>query len=260
MSEKAQQIYEQLRNAWRSKQIDQCGALLTKMKIALTEISFFPTTDAEAKAKELVLARDSLEIGAFWAIEMKNLDAFERYMKQLKVYYFDYASSLAESSFMYELLGLDLLYLLSQNRIADFHTALERLDTRLLQENAYIRHPVELEQYLMEGSYNKVHLARESAPSAAYHFFLDKLMDTIRNEIAACCEAAYDTLKVNDLKALLYISDDGELDRIFKEHPMWKTDGETMAFPTVHEATMGLQTDTIINRTLAYAKDLETIV
>lgn len=33
-----------------------------------------------------------LEIGAQWAIETKDADAFERYMAQLKPYYLDYRS------------------------------------------------------------------------------------------------------------------------------------------------------------------------
>ena len=51
----------------------------------------------------------------------------------------------------YELLGLNLLCLLSQNRIADFHMELERLDPTQLHSNIYLKHPVSLEQYLMEG-------------------------------------------------------------------------------------------------------------
>jgi len=41
--------------------------------------------------------------------------------------------------------------LLSQNRIADFHMELERLDPTQLHSNIYLKHPVSLEQYLMEG-------------------------------------------------------------------------------------------------------------
>lgn len=36
-----------------------------------------------------------LEIGAQWAIEMRDADAFERYMAQLKPYYLDYRSLLS---------------------------------------------------------------------------------------------------------------------------------------------------------------------
>ena len=47
---------------------------------------------------------------------------------------------------MHQLLGLNLLFLLSQNRVSEFHTELERLSAKDIQTNVYIRHPVSLEQ------------------------------------------------------------------------------------------------------------------
>lgn len=47
---------------------------------------------------------------------------------------------------MHQLLGLNLLFLLSQNRVSEFHTELERLSARDIQTNVYIKHPVSLEQ------------------------------------------------------------------------------------------------------------------
>jgi 26S proteasome regulatory subunit N12 len=38
----------------------------------------------------LFFVGDVLEIGAQWAIAKKDIQAFERYMAQLKTYYFDY--------------------------------------------------------------------------------------------------------------------------------------------------------------------------
>ena len=37
-----------------------------------------------------------------------------------------------------------------------FKQELELLPTKEIQQNIYIKHPVSIEQYLMEGSYNKV--------------------------------------------------------------------------------------------------------
>jgi len=37
-----------------------------------------------------------------------------------------------------------------------FSQELELLPTKEIQQNIYIKHPVSIEQYLMEGSYNKV--------------------------------------------------------------------------------------------------------
>lgn len=51
---------------------------------------------------------------------------------------------------MHQLLGLNLLFLLSQNRVAEFHTELERLPAKDIQTNVYIKHPVSLEQVRMD--------------------------------------------------------------------------------------------------------------
>ena len=86
----------------------------------------------------------------------EDIPGFERYMAQLQTYYHDHQGLLPDLPFQYQLLGLNLLCLLSQNRVAEFHTELERLPAKEVQNNVYIKHPVSLEQYIMEGSYNKV--------------------------------------------------------------------------------------------------------
>jgi hypothetical protein len=79
--------------------------------------------------------------------------------------------------------GLNLIRLLTQNRIADFHTTLESLPLPAdeITTNPFISHPVNLERWLMEGSYSKVWNAREEAPAEEYKFFVDSLMGTIRH-------------------------------------------------------------------------------
>ena len=42
------------------------------------------------------------------------------------------------------------------NKIAEFHTELERIPIDLLRNNAYINCSVKLEQCLMLGNYNKI--------------------------------------------------------------------------------------------------------
>ena len=88
---------------------------------------------------------------------------------------------LAPSPRMYSLLGLNLLRLLSQNKIAEFHTELELIDHASLS-NIYIKHPIQLEQCLMEGSFNKIWNSRVNVPAEEYVFFIDILMETIRYE------------------------------------------------------------------------------
>lgn len=61
---------------------------------------------------------------------------------------------------MYKLLGINLLYLLSVNRVSEFHTELELLSADTIQNNKYIRPILALEQYIMEGRYNKIFQAK----------------------------------------------------------------------------------------------------
>ena len=40
--------------------------------------------------------------------------------------------------------------------MSEFHTEIERLDPSEIHDDIYIKHPIQIEQYLMEGNYNKV--------------------------------------------------------------------------------------------------------
>ena len=93
-----------------------------------------------------------------------------------------HSSVLPPSPREYPIRGLNLIRLLTQNRIADFHTTLESLPLPAdkFASNPFISHPVNLERWLMEGSYSKVWNAREEAPVEEYKFFVDSLMGTIR--------------------------------------------------------------------------------
>jgi 26S proteasome regulatory subunit N12 len=79
----------------------------------------------------------------------------------------------------YPILGLNLLRLLVQNRIAEFHTELELLPVKAL-EHPCIKHAVELEQSFMEGAYNRVLSARQAVPHETYVYFIDLLAKTVR--------------------------------------------------------------------------------
>ena len=100
--------------------------------------------------------------------------------------------------------GLNLLRLLVQNRIAEFHTELELIPQEVMellaykslcqrlcrilqslavvqiQQEAHIKHATQLEQQLMEGAYNKVLSAKSNVPDQSYLYFMDKLISTVR--------------------------------------------------------------------------------
>lgn len=184
-------VYKQLEVAWSSGNLEVVGQLLPQMRVLLLSLSFLPTgKESPVDSRELMLARNTLEIGALWSIEVKNIPSFQRYVAQVKTYYFDYGAHLPDSAYKYHVLGLNLLSLLAQNRLAEFHTEMELLSIDELK-NVYIRHPISLEQFLMEGSFHKIFLSRGNVPAQNYNYFIDILINTIREEIASCAEKAY---------------------------------------------------------------------
>lgn len=56
------------------------------------------------------------------------------------------------------------------------------LTFRALQalESDYVKHVIQLEQWLMEGAYNKVLDSRENVPDESYSYFMEKLLSTVR--------------------------------------------------------------------------------
>lgn len=182
---------------------DQVRSLLTKLKIGLTENNLLvPSSSSASSSAELVLAREVLEIGAFYSVRIGDIAAFDRYISLLTPFY---DASLPASAHYEPLLGLRLLRLLSSNQISAFHTLIETLPNGLVNGSKFLQHPVSLERWLMEGSYSKVwRLSREAPPQDEYRFFVDLLMDMIRNEIASCEEKAYDSLALHDAATLLF--------------------------------------------------------
>jgi len=160
------------------------------------------------------------------------------------------------------ILGLNLLRLLVQNRIAEFHTELELLSSATL-EDPCIKHAVELEQSFMEGAYNRVLSARQTAPDATYVYFMDLLAKTIRDEIAGCSEKAYDYVSISDARQMLLFSSDQELlTYVTDEHPEWEVKEGFVVFQKAKETAPCKEIPSLqlINQTLSYARELERIV
>ncbi|XP_038212716.1 26S proteasome non-ATPase regulatory subunit 8 [Zerene cesonia] len=259
-------LYQNLKTEWAKKprKLDKCGELLNKIKIALTNLTFLPSNNTAANQKELILARDVLEIGAQWAVAAKDVKAFERYMSQLKCYYFDYKDHLPESAFMYQLLGLNLLFLLAQNRVAEFHTELERLPVDVIRADPYVKHPLALEQYLMEGSYNKIFLAKDNVPAESYTLFMDTLLDTVRGEIAACIEKAYQKIPCAEAARRLNLSSQQAVLEYGKKRNWVLGPDNSYHFNTIEEtcaAAAGVfPSSELAEQTIEYARHLEMIV
>lgn len=255
-----QDIYNKLKTAPDS----QKGGLLQQAK----QILF----SSAGRTCDAAMAREVLELGLLHSLspQQQDMAAFERYYSLLQPYY--RSSDIPASQRMYTVIGLNLLRLLAENKIADFHSLLEELDLDVIANNIYIKHPIHIEQSLMEGSYNKVWNSRANVPAQEYAIFIDILMATIRyyyspytprNEIASCCEKSYQVLKITDAATLLYFKTPEEVIAFAREHN-WTVDSKKQsvsfeAFATKDQNTV-IPSEKMIGLSFGYARELERIV
>jgi len=253
--------------------LDKCKDILDKLKLAVTKFTFSVSTNQQdpAAQKKLLLCREILESGAYLSIRTHDIPSFDRYIAQLKTFYYDYRNQLPPSSQEFPLLGVNLLRLLAkQHALDEFHTELELIPIQA-QSNIYIKYPIQLEQWMMEGAYSKVVKAKAQIPAETYSYFLDLLMQTVRDEIAKCIEKAYEKLSVHEAIKLLAFSTSSDVDT-YAVQRQWHTvatptgeryivfhkETKTSTSPT--ESKSDIPSLKLIQQTLHYARELERIV
>lgn len=135
-----------------------------------------------------------------------------------------------------------------------------------IKNNVYIRHPVSLEQYLMEGSYNKIFLSKGNVPSKYYTYFIDLLLDTIRVDIGGCIEKAYDRISESEAARLLFFEPGKPGLAEYASRRKWTLNAKReYTFNSKNASTQGGQVkkvpaDAIALQVLDYARELEMIV
>ena len=83
----------------------------------------------DSPAESISLAATALELGALLSAADDDLDAFARNISQLKPYYdaLSASSILVKTERKCHVLGLNLMHLLVDNRLSEFHAELELL-------------------------------------------------------------------------------------------------------------------------------------
>lgn len=165
----------------------QTASLLSKAKLSLLHLNaLLPTPHTPAPF--LALARLVLETGALTSIRNQDPDAFTRYYQQLQPFYelppsaYSHGGSKATDEEAQgqrsKVTGLYLLLLLTKGDYAGFHTLLEGLEVQAVgkggvEGDRFVRYPVMLEQWLMEGAYDRVWGAMkgEGVPSEEFAVF-----------------------------------------------------------------------------------------
>jgi len=268
-------LFKQLKAEWEkpdnAKNVTLLVDLIEKLKVEFLAASVLPAPGKEGNLDLLVMQRDTLEISALTAILKRDKEAFRCALTQLKHFYGEIEklnkTPALESALKHHMLGLNLMYLLAENKLPEFHMELERIPSQATADNVYISTPVKLEQYLMEGTYNKIFLSKANVPSPYYTYFIEILLDTVRDEIASCIERAYDKLNVSDAARLLFFDGKSAAQDALKyaNKKKWRLTGDKSAVVFGVEKDRKsddnvIDSDRLVANHIFYAKQLEMIV
>ena len=213
-------------------------------------------------AEERALARDVYESAVLYLSSKGDDAGFDRNFALLLPYYLEteLRTSMQHNSDKEALLwGLRLLTYLVQNKIADFHATVELLPAGLIS-TPEVSQVMELEGWMMQGSYAKVGEAQKAATSPYYVPLLQRIVVTVRNEIASCSEAAYETLSVEDAASILGVSQ-AEVSGICEAHGWDINDGKVILQKKGDaDVINGINNEQVIDNCLQYAKELERIL
>lgn len=245
-------------SSFRTKDFAEASKQLRSLKLALA--------GGEVPA---AAARQTWEIGALLSIKEEDTAGFERCFAQLKAIHLTSSSSstgggwgdLPESEYHYPVLGMYLLLLLMENRLAEFHSELEAIPYEH-RNHSCISYPVTMEQYLMEGSFFKV-LTSPVAHPEYFQYFVDSLLNTVRDEVAACAECSYDSLAVAAAMDMLKFSSEADLANFVKDKELdWDIKGGRITFPSrrAEKEKIEIPSLQLIGESLSYATELDRIV
>lgn len=228
---------------------------LTKLKIWMLE---------QVSPESITLAANALELGALLSVADDDLDAFARNISQLKPYYAALSASgtAAITERKCHVLGLNLMHLLVENRLSEFHAELELLSEKEAS-TPFVSFPITLERHLMVGSYDEVLNAKSNVPDPSYSFFMENLLETVRDSIADCVEVSYKSMKLSDAVTMMKFESTAELQEYVQEkRDDWIVEGDMLTFqpPPVGSKAADIPSMNLIAQSLSYATELERIV
>jgi len=256
--------------------------VLTDTKIAFMDLETLPPSPASFKtansAEERSLALRAYASGVqIWLMRAGSsefsreevLVEVERHLNLLKPFLNDFGEELAALDASYfagvkvPFMGLQLLVLLVQNRLGEFHTFLESISFQDRDQSAIV-FVVKLERYLMEGNYEKLLAARSSSPEPMYSWLLGELEVTIQSEIASCFEVSCKDMSIKSAQQLMKLDSRKALEAYAAEFkPEWELTTDRIIFHCHEETKTGIESlpsRDLIKGALNYANELERIV
>ena len=236
---------------------------LRRFKIALLDAPAAPSPSTTE------LTCQALEVGVLLTVLDGNLDAFARNIAQLIPQY-DAAlattttpTTSTSTSRKCHILGLNLMYLLVDNRLSEFHSQLELLEEQHVTNNPFISFPIELERQLMVGLYDQVLAAQ--VPHETFQFFVDQLVQTVRDSIADCMEVSYKEMSLESAKTMMKFKTSDELLEYIqdcREDWIVVPDQQVLVFqpPAPGNVSSDIPSMEWIAQSLSYATEMERII
>jgi len=246
---------DEYKKEWSKDVVDlqRCASLMTALRVQSATLSL-------ANPKEAYLLREVLEHAVLLHLRRNDTAAMERAMASLRVLYYDHARVLPPSPRAHTLLGVYLLYLLTENRLADLHAELELMDDDA-RSSRYVKFVVALEQHKMEGRFHKLWaMQRDELPHELFSPHMKRLLDTARADIGSSLEGAYSSLRVEHARQLLGLeSPSATLE--FARNRAWRLDSDVLILRDAGaNASPHLNALQLISQSLAYANEMERII
>jgi len=232
---------------------DVVGGKETLSKLKIQMLDFPP-----GSASHTQIAVEGMEIGILMMADDGDLDAFARNVAQIKPMYA--ALEQTTTPRKCHILGLNLMNLLVDNRLSEFHAELELL-TEEESRNVFVTFPINLERQLMVGIYDEV--LNVTVPDESYQFFVDNLLQTVRDSIADCVEVSYKTMKIADAMTMMKFGTQEELLEYVEDcRDDWIVENDTLCFqpPPSGSKAGDIPSMKLINQNLSYATEMERIV
>lgn len=233
---------------------------ITQIKKIIMDLDSLPPISLESPnaASEIAFAREALEYATLLSVNMSDKDSFQRNISCLRPYY---TSSTVESDIMNIIIGLNLLFLLVENRLADFHCELQLLSETQSKHPA-ITFCTQLDQHLVVGSYDQVLVSAANPPTKYFSFFLKSLLETVRINIGECVAASYQTLSLKAATKILMFEKEEETLAFFTDYyPTWIiSNGIISLIENKTQKSDEIPSLKLISQNLSYATELERIV
>lgn len=232
---------------------DVVGGKETLSKLKIQMLDFPPGSPSHTQ-----IAVEGMEIGILMMADDGDLDSFARNVAQIKPLYASLGTTTTPRKC--HILGLNLMNLLVDNRLSEFHAELELL-TDEESKNVFVTFPINLERQLMVGIYDEV--LNVTVPDPSYQFFVDNLLQTVRDSIADCVEVSYKTMKLSDAMTMMKFETQQELLEYVEEcRDDWIVEDNTLCFqpPPSGSKAGDIPSMKLITQNLSYATEMERIV